>query len=71
MKVTPKLNINIYSEKTHRVIESANIILLASGTVSLEAMLLKKANDCCVYKLSWPTYFIVKLLSKIQYAIIA
>jgi len=67
MKVTPKLNISIYSEKTHRVIESANIILLASGTVSLEAMLLKKPM-IVAYKLSWPTYFIVKLLSKIQYA---
>ena len=40
MKVPPKMNISIYSEKTHRVIESANKILLASGTVSLEAMLL-------------------------------
>ena len=67
MKVTPKLNISIYTEKTHRVIESANIILLASGTVSLEAMLLKKPM-IVAYKLSWPTYFIVKLLSKIQYA---
>ena len=65
--VSPNLEINIYLSKTHRVIESADIVLLASGTVSLEAMLLKKPM-IVTYKLSWLTYFIVKLLAKIPYA---
>ena len=66
-KITPQLKINIYTDKTHRVIESSDIIMLASGTASLEAMLLKKPM-IVTYKLSWPTYFIVKLLAKIPYA---
>tara|TARA_B100000470_G_scaffold86021_1_gene66361 strand:+ start:62 stop:1210 length:1149 start_codon:yes stop_codon:yes gene_type:complete len=65
-KIMPQLKINIYIDKTHRVIESSDIIMLASGTASLEAMLLKKPM-IVTYKLSWPTYFIVKLLAKIPY----
>jgi len=65
--IAPDLKIKIYLDKTHRVIESADIILLASGTVSLEAMLLKKPM-IVAYKLSWPTYFIIKLLAKIPHA---
>ena len=65
--IAPELKIKIYLDKTHRVIESADIILLASGTVSLEAMLLKKPM-IVTYKLSWVTYFIIKLLARIPYA---
>ena len=64
---SPNLAVKMYLDNTHRVIESADIILLVSGTVSLEAMLLKKPM-IVTYKLSWPTYFIVKLLAKIPYA---
>ena len=66
-KYSPNLSIKIYLDEAHRVIESADIIILASGTASLEAMLLKKPM-IVTYKLSWPTYFIVKLLTKIPYA---
>ena len=65
-KYSPNLNVKIYLDETHRVIESADIIILASGTASLEAMLLKKPM-IVTYKLSWPPYFIVKLLAKIPY----
>ena len=60
------MNVKIYLDEAHRVIESADVIILASGTASLEAMLLKKPM-IITYKLSWPTYFIVKLLAKIPY----
>ena len=66
-KYSPNLNVKIYLDEAHRVIESADVIILASGTASLEAMLLKKPM-IVTYKLSWPTYFIVKLLAKIPYA---
>ena len=66
-KYSPNLNVKIYLDETHRVIESADIIILASGTATLEAMLLKKPM-IVTYKLSWLTYFIVKLLAKIPYA---
>ena len=65
-KYSPNLNVKIYLDEAHRVIESADVIILASGTASLEAMLLKKPM-IVTYKLSWPTYFIVKLLAKIPY----
>ena len=66
-KVTPTLEIKNHIGKTHRIIESSDIVMLASGTATLETMLLYKPM-VVVYKLSWPTYFIVKMLTKIPYA---
>ncbi len=65
--VVPNLNINVYVDKTHCVMEAADIIMLASGTATLEAMLYKKPM-IVAYKLSWLTYTIVKFLAKIPYA---
>ncbi len=66
-RVVPELNVDMYVGKTHRVMEAADVIILASGTVTLEAMLFKKPM-VVVYRLSWATYLIVKLLIKIPYA---
>ena len=66
-KYSPNLSVKIYLDEAHRVIESSDIIILASGTATLEAMLLKKPM-IVTYKLSWLTYFIIKLLAKIPYA---
>ena len=66
-ELTPGLNIDVYIDKTHSVIEAADIIMLASGTATLEAMLFKKPM-IVAYRLSWLTHFIVKLLAKIPYA---
>ena len=63
----PDLYIEKYVDKTHKLMEAADIIMLASGTATLEAMLLKRPM-VVTYKLSWVTYFIVKLLAKIPYA---
>lgn len=65
-KLTPGLKVGLFIGKTHRVIESADIVLLASGTVALEAMILKKPM-VVTYKLSWATYFIVKFLLNISH----
>ena len=66
-KVVPDLNIDIHVGKTHRVMEAADIIMLASGTATLEAMLFNKPM-VVAYRLSWITYFIVRLLATIPYA---
>lgn len=66
-QVAPDLQIDMYIGKTHRVMEAADVIMLASGTATLEAMLLQKPM-IVAYRLSWITYYIVKALAKIPYA---
>ncbi len=66
-KVAPDLEINICVGNTHQIMEAADYIMLASGTATLEAMLLKKPM-VVAYKLSFLTHLIVKLLAKIPYA---
>ncbi len=48
------------------VMSAADVVVLASGTATLEAMLLKKPM-VVVYKLHWLTYWIVRLLSRANY----
>ena len=57
----------VYIGKTHQAIESSDIVMLASGTATLESMLIYKPM-IVAYKMSWLTYLIVKLLAKLPYA---
>lgn len=66
-EVAPELKVNMSIGNTHEIMEAADIIMLASGTATLEAMLYKRPM-IVAYKLSYLTYFIVKLLAKIPYA---
>ena len=65
--IAPELKVDMFVSKTHRVIEASDIVVLASGTATLEVMLMGKPM-VVTYRLSWLTYFIVKLLAKIPYA---
>ncbi len=66
-RIVPDLDVKINIGNTHRIMEAADFIMLASGTATLEAMLYKKPM-IVAYRLSFLTYLIVKLLAKIPYA---
>lgn len=59
-------NTSAESKIGRQVMNASNIIALASGTATLEAMLLHRPMVTC-YKLHWLTYRIAKLLVKIPY----
>lgn len=59
-------NISAESKIGRQVMNASNIIALASGTATLEAMLLHRPM-VTFYKLHWLTYQIAKLLVKIPY----
>ena len=59
-------NTNKESKIGRQVMNAANIVALASGTATLEALLLHRPM-VTFYKLNWLTYVIAKLLVKIPY----
>lgn len=59
-------NLDKDSKIGRKVMDASNIVALASGTATLEAMLLHRPM-VTFYKLNWLTYIIVKMMVKIQY----
>ena len=60
------LPVSFYTGRAHDVLEAADVVLLASGTVALEAMLYKKPM-VVAYKVNWLTYRLLKTLIKVPY----
>jgi lipid-A-disaccharide synthase len=65
-KIAPDLSIQIFDQCAQQVMLAADVVLLASGTVTLEAMLLKRPM-VVAYKMSWPNYLAARLLIKLDY----
>ncbi len=65
-KITPMLPLRIVRGKSRQVMAAANVVLLASGTATLEAMLLKKPM-IVTYRMSKLSYWMAKLLIKVDY----
>ncbi len=61
------LPLTIYRERAHDVLEAADVVLLASGTITLEAMLFKRPM-VVAYRLNPITHYFVKILSYIDHA---
>ncbi|MCF6766022.1 lipid-A-disaccharide synthase [Thiotrichales bacterium 19S3-7] len=60
-----KLNIHLIEGKSHQALKASDIVLLASGTAALEAMLYKKPM-VMAYKLSPITFLFARMLVKIR-----
>lgn len=65
-KISPDFSIQVFKGESRRVLEAADVALVASGTVTLEALLLK-CPMVVAYRVSNLTYFIAKHLVKVPH----
>ena len=62
----PHLPIKIFTQKSHEVMAASDALLLAAGTVTLEAMLLKR-QMVVAYRMNPISFFILKKLVNLNY----
>lgn len=65
-KIAPNLPVTIITNKTQQVMAASDCLLMASGTVTLEAALVKRPMVIC-YKFNAFTYHMFKGLVKLQW----
>lgn len=65
-ELAPHLTINVIIDKTQTVMAASDCLLTASGTVTLEAALIKRPMVIC-YKFNLVTYWLAKWLVKLQW----
>jgi len=62
-----QLPLTVYEDCAHDVLEAADVVLVACGTITLETMLFKRPM-VVAYKVNWLTYYLIKALIKVDYA---
>lgn len=65
-RCAPKLSVDFFDGRSRDVMAASNVVILASGTAALEAMLLKKPM-VVAYRVSNITHAIMKRLLKVAY----
>ncbi len=65
-RVTPDLPIQVFTRRTHDVIAAADVVMVTSGTATLETMLFKKPM-VIAYRMPWLTHQLAKILVKSPY----
>ena len=66
LAATASMPITVLDGQSHLAMEAADVVLLASGTTALEAMLLKKPMVVS-YKLGWLSHAIISRMLKVPY----
>ena len=64
--IAPQLDLTVFTGRSLDVMEAADVVLLASGTAALEAMLLKRPL-VVGHKVNWLTYQIARRLVRIPW----
>lgn len=65
-RFAPDIDVTMFSGRCHDVIAAADAVLLASGTVALETMLIKRPM-VVGYRVNWLTYQIAKRMIRTPY----
>ncbi|MGJ8693296.1 MAG: lipid-A-disaccharide synthase [Thalassotalea sp.] len=65
-EIAPDLPVLIYVGETQNVMAAADCLLIASGTVTLEAALIKRPM-VVIYKVNWLTYYLVRKMIKLKW----
>ncbi|MDG1752542.1 MAG: lipid-A-disaccharide synthase, partial [Thalassotalea sp.] len=66
LEFAPELPVRVIINKTQQVMAASDCLLTASGTVTLEAALIKRPMIIC-YKFNFVTYIIAKLMVKLKW----
>ena len=65
-KIAPDLPVTTFVDQTQDVMAAADCLMIASGTVTLEAALIKRPM-VVVYKVNWLTYYLIRKMIKLKW----